>query len=387
MNKFLRFFHNPRNLFILGFAIAFALTFIDVMRGRHFNFMIFADSTRDFWAGVSPYTDGWVAEHKRFFLYSPVFSVLFSPFAFLPKWLGPFAWNLFNYVMFYFAVFTLPKRYTNEQKCRMFMFTLPILAQSLLSFQYNVVVAYIFLFAYSLLERDKGFWAVLLIMVSGTTKIYGIFQLGLLLCYPHFWRNMGYAVVAGLALFALPLLKLAPSEFMPYYGEWFYSLSSHQSKMTFDSIYYAKPLLNHTLPYFRIIQMSTIAVLAALLVANRKKWGSPQFRAQALGILMGWVILFSDSAEKHTYIIALAGYMLWYFNHAPRRVDKWLLWANFFLLCIVPIDILFPVRWMKFICYTLWLNVWVFLFTWLRMAWVTFFRPCEPSTQMERIEV
>lgn len=125
----------------------------------------------------------------RFFLYTPVFSVLFTPFAVLPAWLGPFVWNLFNYTMFFAAVFTLPARFTHRPKVPYFSLYVADSCPEPAVVQYNIPVAYIFLFSYSLLERNKGFWAVLLIMVSGLTKIYGIFSLALLVCYPRFWRN------------------------------------------------------------------------------------------------------------------------------------------------------------------------------------------------------
>ena len=56
--------------------------------------------------------------------------------------------------------------------------TLPILATTLLSFQYNVSVAYFFLFSFSLLERGKYLPAILIILLSGFTKIYGVFSVG-----------------------------------------------------------------------------------------------------------------------------------------------------------------------------------------------------------------
>lgn len=342
--------------------------------------MVFADSTVDFWKGIIPYNEEWAASHPhgRAFLYSPVFSVLFTPFAFLPKWLGPFVWNLFNFSLYFCSIFTLPDKYTNTQKCRTFFYTFLILATTMLAFQFNAVVAYLFLFAYGLLERNKGFAAVLLIMISGFTKVYGIFQLGLLLCYPKFWKNTGYAVVIGIALFLLPLVNKTPAEFLPYYGEWIKGLTWHQTLSFFSSIFYIKPLLYHLLPYYRIVQIITISVLAAFLIFNRKKYDSFAFRAQALGVLMGWVILFSEAAESHTYVIALAGYMLWYWNHTPQLLDKILFWANFFLLVIVPIDILFPVSIAKILYHNLYLGIWIFLFTWLRMVYTTFLKPAEP---------
>lgn len=373
----LSFLYTRRNLYMIGFLIAFAVTFMEFMRGRHLNFLVFAESTLDFWRGVSPYSPEWVARHVRFFLYAPPFSVLFTPFALLPAWLGPFAWNLLNYTLFFTAVFTLPDRFSHRQKCRIFLFTLPILAQSLLSFQYNVTVACLFLVAWSLLERGRGFWAVLLIMVSGFTKIYGIFELALLVCYPRFWRNAGYALMIGAVLFALPLLRLAPGELLPYYGEWFDALATHQAAKTYDSLFFARPFSGWMLSHFRLLQIGSLAVLAALFLVSVRKWNVAAFRAQALGILMGWVVLFSDSAEKHTYLIALTGFALWYWSRAGvrTRTDKALFWANFVLLGLVPIDIICPVPVMQFVTRTLWLHVWVFCFTWLRMVWLTFLEP------------
>ncbi|MDE6070097.1 MAG: DUF2029 domain-containing protein, partial [Alistipes sp.] len=204
--RFGAFFLDPRNLYILGFLLVLALTFAEAARGRHRNFMIFAESTKLFWQQIAPYGANWTAAapHLDYFLYGPLFNVLFAPFAYLPGLLGPFAWNLFNFTLWFAAIFTLPERFSREEKCKSFLYTLLILACTQLSFQYNVVVGAIFLLAYSLLERGKGFWAVLLILISGFTKIYGIFQLGLLVCYPRLGRNMAYAVALGVVLAVLP---------------------------------------------------------------------------------------------------------------------------------------------------------------------------------------
>lgn len=230
-----------------------------------------------------------------------------------------------------------------------------------------------FLFAYTLLERDRGFLAVLLIMISGCTKVYGIFELALLLCYPHFWRNLGYAVGTGIVLLALPLIKIAPIDLFPYYEEWCHSLAVHQSTGAYDSFFYARPIAAWTLPHFRTLQLGMLGLLTLLFLGNFRKWPSFTFRAQALGILMGWVVLLSDSAEKHTYIIALAGFMLWYWSRTTRTMtDKILFWSCFALLCVVPIDLFVPVPVRTFITRTLWLHVWVFFIVWIRMIWLTF---------------
>ena len=49
-----------------------------------------------FWEGLSPYNLEYAQAHSIYFLYSPVFSVIFAPIFFLPWWLGPYVWNIWQ---------------------------------------------------------------------------------------------------------------------------------------------------------------------------------------------------------------------------------------------------------------------------------------------------
>lgn len=227
-------------------------------------------------------------------------------------------WNVFNFTLWFAAIFTLPGKFTRGEKCKSFLFTFLILACTQLSFQYNVAVGYMFLFAYSLLERDKGFWAVLLIMVSGFTKIYGIFQLAMLLFYPHFWRNVGYAVLIGIACLLAPAVNMPLAELPDYYGQWVGALTEHPDTRTWMNVFYLRPL--GLLPYRTYVQIGVLALLAVGVLANWRSWRLPFFRIACLAILMGYVILFSNSSEGHTYVIMLIGYQMWYWT--MRRGGK-----------------------------------------------------------------
>lgn len=365
-----KFFYNKRNLYLLGLILTLAVTAIEVLKGTHHNFHVFAYSTLDFWAGNNPYP---IMYDGREFLYSPVFSVLFTPFAIVLDSVGAFAWNIFNFTLYFVAVMHLPEKYfSHSTRCKIYLFTLSLVAQSMFSFQYNLTVAWIFILAWSLLEKDRPFWAILLIMVSGLTKIYGIFELGLLLCYPRFWKNIFYVFVIGIALLILPIVNLPYDSIIPYYGEWIHALDIHQSTRVWESLFYMEPLSKYLLPHFRAIQIGSIVIVAILYILAAGKRNSYRFRVQSLGIVMGWVVLMSDSAEIHTYVIAIAGFGLWYWSRSSKTLtDRILLWANFFLFCIVPVDLLCPTPLMLFFTKTLWLHVWVFLFTWIRMIVLT----------------
>lgn len=282
-----RFFLNRRNIFILGFVLTFVLTLLEVSHGKQYNFFTFQNGTFDFWKGEDPY-----GVEKYDFLYGPLFAILFAPFAYLGMTVGPFVWNLFNFSMFFCAIFTLP-RLTENQKCQTYLYTAMILATTQMSMQFNPVVAYLFLFAFTLLERGKPFWAITLILISGFCKIYGIFELALLLCYPKFWRNILFTVALAAVFVFLPLVSIEPSGLMPFYARWAEVLSLHVDQFQFYALFNLYPIHDLLTPVMTYVQMGSIALLAVLFVVNRKQFDRFDFRAGSLGILMGWVILFS----------------------------------------------------------------------------------------------
>jgi formylglycine-generating enzyme required for sulfatase activity len=362
------FFTNPKCVFYLGLVITLVATTLEVTRFRARNFYVFHDATLMFWSGLSPYNMEFVDSYTLFFLYTPVFTTLFLPFALLPDWLGPFAWNIFNYCMFALAIWTLPKPLANY-RTKIFLFLLSILLQSLFCFQYNVVVGYIFLFAFSLLERGKPLWAVLLIMISATTKIYGIAELALLFCYPKVWRNMGFALLCGILLLLLPAVNPA-ADITTLYQELADILTSHHNQVDFPGLLFARGLKPFLLPNYRVVQLGVLAVLGVLFFWRYKRWSDFRFRVQALAIIMGYVILLSDSPETHTYVIALAGYQLAFWLQPQRnRFDWTLYWLLFVNFCILPTDVLCPVWLHHFVHETFWLDIYCMTIAWLMIIW------------------
>ena len=359
---------NPKtSAFVLGLVVAVIATALETFRLRYANYLVYTDSTIDFWNGINPYTQDFVDEHGRFFLYTPVFSVLYLPIALLPKWLGPFVWNLGNYTLFALSVFTLPRKF-DDHKLKIFLSLLFILEQSIFPFQFNIVVAYCFLFAYSLLERGHGFWAVCLIMVSTMTKVYGMVELLLLFAYQKPWKRLSYAIVIGMVLTLSPTLKTGIDGLIPCYENWWNMLSQHQSDAYYVSLLYAWPL-RHALSYYRIVQLLTVSFVVVTFFCQYKKWEDFKFRATMLGVLMGWIIVFGDSSETHTYLIALSGYMLWYYLRENQTLfDKVLFWAMFVFFGIIPVDLFVPKDFHDFMNGTLFIDVYLYSLAWGRMC-------------------
>ena len=361
--------HDKYFWFCLGLLVAIAATTIEVVRGRNTNYFDYQDSTRMFWEGISPYTLEYGQMHGLYILYIPVFFVLFAPIFMLPWWLGPFVWNIGNFCLFTLAIKMLPEQF-NGRRLWIFVFLLSVLLQTIFCYQYNIVVAYIYLFAFILLERNKPFWAVLLIMISAMTKVYGVAELAILLCYPKFWRNIGYAVLCGAVLSLLPALNTSFDNVFALYGQVFDMISAHHNHADFPGILFARGLKPFLLPNYRLVQATVMGLMAIAFFWRYKRWGDFKFRVRALAALTGFMILFSDCPETHTYIIAFPFYAMSFWLQNKRT---WYDWTLFWLLvvnfCILPTDVLCPAWLHNYIHETFWLDVYTFFLCWLRIIW------------------
>ena len=377
MKKFFAFYTVSRNVYWLGFVIAVAASLIELLRGGAENYCVFRDATLQFWQGINPYTQEFVDVHHRYFIYSPIFCVLFAPFAFMPFYLGGLVWNLFGYTVFYFGVKNLPGVLSAKAPLIM-LYLLLTVAQSLFCFQFNLLVAAIFVWALVLLERDQAFWAILLIMISATTKIYGAVELALLLFYPRFWRNVGYALLTGIGLLLLPALHGGVEGLLSGYQNWLAQLVSHQSTGIYYSFLFLPGIRSFALPYMRLFQVSVLLLMAIPFLLpilppfkGKVEVGLP-FRVGLLAALMGYIVLFSEAAEYTTYTITMTGYALWYFLEDKRPlVDRILFWALFVLWCVMPIDLFCPSKLCNYIHSTLWIGVLAYTVAWVRMIYFT----------------
>ena len=363
------FFSNPTCVFCLGMVIVLIATTVEVVRGRNTNYFDYQDSTRMFWEGLSPYNLEYAQAHAIYFLYSPVFSVVFAPIFYLPWWLGPYVWNIGNYSLFALAIKWLPQQ-LDKYKHWIFLFLLSVVLQTVFCYQHNIIVAYIYIFAFILLERGKAFWAVFLIMLSATTKVYGAAELAILFCYPRVWRNFGYAVLCGAFFLLLPAINTNFDNVFVLYQQMFDMIASHHSDSDYIGILFARGLKPFLLPNYRMVQVVVFALLGIAFFARYKRWKDFRFRVQALGVLTGFMILFSDCPETHTYIICLPFYAMAFWLQ-PKRT--WVDWTLFWLLvvnfCILPTDVFCPAWLHNYIHRTFWLDVYTYFFCWLRMIW------------------
>lgn len=358
-----------RNVFLLGLIICLATTLYDVLQDKQWNFYIFKLATLDFWNGVMPYGEQWFRHGYDYYLYSPTFNVLFTPFAYIPYPFDVFVWNYFNYLLLAYAIYSFPK-VDIKRKTYTLLFLIPILAPSMMSCQYNIGVAAMFVLAFTLMEREKYFWAIVVIMISGVTKIYGIAELAILLFYPRFWRNIWYAVIVGALLVALPLLKLSLAEYSTYLTTWLGGFEAHKSSRYWETIYDISfipwnGMRYELMPY---IQVGAFVAVIPFVLATKRLWGEFSYRIGVVAAIMGWCILFGNSSETHTYLISVTGFLLWYHSLSSRtKTLRWLYWLVLVFIALMPIDLIFPMPVLEFCYHTLHINKFLMLFVWLYM--------------------
>ena len=257
----------------------------------------------------------------------------------------------------------------------MMLYVILVMAQALFSFQYNITIAYIFLFSFILLERGQYWWALLLIVISCATKVYGFFELALFVCYPQFWRNVGRGVLLLVAVLLLPALTVGfVGGIAQLYEGWFTAINVH-SYRPFETMTRLILVYTHidTYDIGNLIFAIVALALTMAIIFMRKRFRTTEQRAQLLGIIMVTIILWGTNSERNTYIIAILGHALWYINtERHNMLDKILIASNFILITLIPIDILCPRAVLNLLMDGLVLNVLSMLVTWIRMLYVTF---------------
>jgi hypothetical protein len=141
-------------------------------------------------------------------------------------------------------------------------------------------------------------------------------------------------------LFVIPLLFVSLNELIGIYRSWFNMLASdppnelNHSVMSVMKNWFG---LNLDKKY---VQLAGIVLLIIPLL----RWNLFQekvFRLLFLCSILIWVVIFNHKAESATYIIAVAGCALWFFNSEQKPFDVFLIVLLILFTCLSPTD-LFP---------------------------------------------
>ena len=284
-----------------------------------------------------------------YFLYSPMFPLLFSPFAILPVKTGLIIWLFFNSIFCYFVFSALPL--TLEKKI---VFILLIAFDLLLNLQYtqtNPVVLALILLTWICVEKKQFLLASICIVLCFCIKSYGAIVAVVFLFEKNKLRIISYCLISFIALHLLSFIFISPLQVVQYYKDWFEIISGATILEKF-SIYGIVQAFHFTkITEFYILVTAFILLIVFLVSYYLSGMNN---RSYILSFLLIWVVVFNRSAESPTYILAMAGVILWYLNRPHSLYSSLLFWSTMFLASLFPIHVF---AWLDTLRYQYYLKV------------------------------
>jgi hypothetical protein len=306
---------------------------------RYNNYLIFKESFANLKNGERMY----VHHPERYFdlyKYSPSFAVLFAPFRKLNDTAGLILWNLLNALPLFLAVVFIPLN-DDKKKMMMLWFMLIELMTNMQNSQSNGLVAALLTGAFVSFERNNNILAALFIVLSVYIKVFGLLMAVMFMVYEKRQQFMMWFAVWGLLILLLPLLFTSPQGYLMQWQGWIALLQNDHSLSYGISVFG----MLHT--WFGLMHVKGPVLIIGLLfllipVLFIRHFISFEFRLCYFASLLIWFVIFNHRAESPTYIIAVTGAALWYFQKdQPSRTETGMMILLFVLTVLSPTD-LFP---------------------------------------------
>jgi hypothetical protein len=273
---------------------------------EHTTYPCFEAGTRCWWAGENMY-DFTVCQYE--YRYTPVFAVLFTPFAWLPTWLGGLLWNVVNGGVLFLALTRLlrqvfPEEWDDRRQGLYLSLVLISSLRGLWASQTNsLIVALVALAAAAILERR---WRLAAFLLAGPVyiKLWPLAAAFLLVaCYP---RRLGWRFAAALLLLGLlPFLTVSPTVAWGHYRDWGQAVFGpmqvrHIYRDAWTIWEVACPPVSPTL--YRYLQLGMAGL--ALLLCLWQRWWRQKPERQVLSVVLGfwcvWQLVFGPGVERNT---------------------------------------------------------------------------------------
>jgi hypothetical protein len=309
---------NRAHIWIIS-AYALIAAFMALQRGvlhpHHHTYTDFRDSFYHLVRHQALYAH-YAAQGPDLFKYSPAFALLFAPFALPPYALGLFLWNLCNVFALYFALRALlPRR---EAGLAGLLLIPEVLAATQAS-QSDTLVAALIIFAFAATERDRSLGAATAIGIGTAIKLFPLAALSFALFQPRPWRTLLLTLATIAALAALPLLVLSPHELAAQYQAWVHVMRVDTLVRGQSVMGLLATVIRGSWPNWPVQLLGTLLLLAPLAL-RRDRWREPRFRLLFLASLLVFAVIFNHRAERSSFVIAVAGIVIWYL---AGRITLW----------------------------------------------------------------
>lgn len=312
--RYSRVLLNPRFVALVYTVLIVIVTAQHYLKGTINNYYIFAKPFFNLLEGKDLYLE-YPQYYYDTYKYSPTFALFMGVFAVLPDWLGLLGWNLLNGAVLY----TAGRRLFPDAN-RSMLFLLLLLIDAMTAFhnsQANCLLVGLMLWVYINLENKKTAWAALCLMLALFIKIYGI-GIGLLfLLYPtQLVRGVLWSALFGLALAFSPLLVTSWADFLVIYQGWFDIVRASATAVQLSLMGLLDAWFNLNVPKGPVQAAGLLLLLLPLV--HWRFWRHPDYRRLYVSSILIFVVVFNQMAESPTFVIPVAGFVLWwmYYRHS-----------------------------------------------------------------------
>jgi hypothetical protein len=331
----------PLTIRLIYIIITIILYIQAIVTDRYNNFIIFRTSFYHLIHGM-PLYQIYPSEYFDYFLYHPSFPVLFAPFAILPKEIGLLCWLLGSTLLFLYTLRSLPAG--ARVKTSVSWFLLIELSNAIQSDQTNPAVAAFMVLTVINLHRGQSFRAALFASLGFFIKGYGAIAALAFLFFPRKGAFIGWGIFCGIAGSALPLLFISPAQLLQLYADWLHLLTSDTIKEDGSLLGMLHVMLGLEPAIAArfdkvMLGLAGAGLLYALLCGYLKR--TLEYPWLLLAYLMIWIVIFNQSTEAPTYVIAITGVGIGcYMMPLEKKWRNILLWSAFIVVSISPTDLI-----------------------------------------------
>lgn len=315
--KFLKFISDYRIIFVIYIIVAGITAYSKYKRGTggYNNYLIFK--------GVFYNT----LQEKNIFLqypdlffdsnhYGVFFSLLIAPFAMMPDWLGCVLWNVAITSVFLYAVYKLP--FSDKKKSFFAWLCLQEFITAATYFQFNIILTGLLMLSAIYIYERKETQSAFSILIGTFVKVYGIVGLSAFFFIKNKLRFILSFIILAILFFVLPMLISSPKFGIQSYLDWYTSLSGKNlenqalgTRQDYSLMGVVRRILQNA-SISNLVFLIPGAIIFMLPYLRIKQYKHLPFQLMILASTLLFVVLFSSGSESPTYIIAIAGVMLWF---------------------------------------------------------------------------
>ena len=316
-DKFLKFISNPKYIFGIYLLVS-VLSAIAKFRGgpaKYNNYLIFKNVFYNTLRENNIYLR-YPEVHLDSNHYGVFFSLLIAPFAILPDWLGMPLWNVANTLIFIYAIYKLP--FSDPKKAFFAWLCLQEFITAAVSLQFNIALTGLLMLSAIYVYEKKEVQSAFSIMIGFFVKLYGIAGLSSFFFVKNKLKFILSLIGFGILFLVLPMLISSTHFGIQSYTDWFQALSeknlSNQvlgNRQDFSLMGIVRRVLGDA-SISNLLFLVPGIVIFGLPYLRINQYKNLSFQLLILSSTLLFIVLFSSGSESPTYIIAVAGVMIWF---------------------------------------------------------------------------